>query len=54
MEFVKKGGVEYEKLALTQRSIRDTHSKLTGQINRVENTMYKLHWMGRFLSIIGF
>lgn len=54
VEFIKKGGVEYEKLRVAETGISETQSKLTREINRVETTMYRLHWIGRFLSMIGF
>lgn len=54
IEFVKKGGVEYQKLRITETGISETQSKLTREISRVETTMYRLHWIGRFLSLIGF
>jgi len=54
MDFIKKGGVEFEKHKTTEREIRMTQVKLANEINRVERDMYRLHWVGRFLSIIGF
>ena len=52
-EFIKKGGVEYEKLRIAETGIAETQMKLTREITRVERTMYRLHWIGRFLSMIG-
>ncbi|MFC1708559.1 zf-TFIIB domain-containing protein [Candidatus Omnitrophota bacterium] len=54
VEFIKKGGVEYQKLRVAEVGISETQSKLTREIGRVERDMYRLHWIGRFLSIIGF
>jgi Zn-finger nucleic acid-binding protein len=52
--FIKKGGCEYEKLRLAETGIAETQSKLTREIGRVETTVYRLHWIGRFLSLMGF
>ncbi|MFC1590769.1 zf-TFIIB domain-containing protein [Candidatus Omnitrophota bacterium] len=54
IEFIKKGGAEYEKLKIAEYGLSELNSRLTTEITRVECTMYRLHWMGRFLSIIGF
>jgi Zn-finger nucleic acid-binding protein len=54
IEFIKAGGVEYEKLKISEKGIRETQAKLTREISRVETTMNRLHWTGRFLSMIGF
>jgi len=52
-EFVEKGGVEYEKVKTVTRDIADTRVNITKRINRTERQMYRLHWIGRFLSMIG-
>ena len=54
IDYIKKGGIEYEKLRVAEVGIEQTQSKMAREISRVETTMYRLHWMGRFLSIIGF
>ena len=54
IEFIKKGGIEYEKFKTAEREIKDTQVKLDNEITRVEVTMYRLHWVGRFLSMLGF
>jgi len=54
IEYIKKGGVEYDKLSRTNAEIVATQDKLVREINRVETTMYRLHWIGRFLSTLGF
>lgn len=54
IEFIKKGGSEYEKLRIAELGIADTQSKLVREITRVESTMYRLHWIGRLLSTLGF
>ena len=54
MEFIKFGGVEYEKFKKHQGAVSNSHTKLLHKINHVETTMYRLHWLGRFLSGIGF
>ena len=54
IEFIKKGGIEYEKLRVAETGIAETQSKLTREVARVETTMYRLHWVGRFLSLLGF
>ncbi|MBN1353468.1 MAG: zf-TFIIB domain-containing protein [Candidatus Omnitrophica bacterium] len=53
-EFIKKGGSEYEKLQIAERGIAETQTKIDRELTRVECTMYRLHWVGRFLSMIGF
>jgi len=54
IEFIKKGGVEYEKLRITEKGLGEVHSRITREINRVEVSMYRLHWVGRILSLLGF
>ena len=54
IEFIKKGGAEYQKLRIAEVGIAETQSKLTREISRVECDMYRLHWLGRILSLIGF
>ncbi len=54
IEFIKKGGAEYQKLKITENGIYDTQHKLVKEISRVETQMWRLHWIGRFLSIMGF
>lgn len=54
IEFIKKGGIEYEKLRITETGLSDVRSKLTTELNRVECSMYRLHWVGRTLSMLGF
>ncbi|MCM8760640.1 MAG: zf-TFIIB domain-containing protein [Candidatus Omnitrophica bacterium] len=53
-EFIKKGGVEYEKLRIAEKGVAETQAKLIRELGRVESTMYRLHWMGRLLSSLGF
>ena len=53
VEFIEKGGVEYEKTKTPQKELINTKHKLIREINRTERQMYRLHWIGRFLSIIG-
>ncbi len=52
-EFISKGGVEYQKLKIAEQGIAETQSKLVREVNRVERQMYRLHWLGRFLSMLG-
>ena len=54
IDFIKKGGIEYEKLRIAEKGIAETQSKLTRELGRVESTMYRLHWTGRVLSLLGF
>ncbi|MEA3489672.1 MAG: zf-TFIIB domain-containing protein [Candidatus Omnitrophota bacterium] len=54
IEFIKKGGVEYEKLKIAEIGIYETQSKLINEISRVERQVWRLHWVGRFLSMLGF
>ena len=54
IEFVKKGGAEFEKFKRDDMAIRATNDKLRREVDRVETTMYRLHWIGRFLSTMGF
>jgi Zn-finger nucleic acid-binding protein len=54
VEFIKKGGIEYEKLRLAETGIAETQAKLVKEISKVETQMYRLHWIGRFLSLMGF
>lgn len=54
IEFIKKGGAEYEKLRIAESGIAETQSKLVREISRVETTMFRLHWIGRFSSSVGF
>jgi Zn-finger nucleic acid-binding protein len=54
IEYVKKGGIKYEKFARHENAIQNTQAKLAHEISRVETSMYKLHWIGRFLSSAGF
>jgi len=54
IEYVKKGGLEYQKMKIATEGIAKTQSKLTKEVARVETTMYRLHWIGRMLSILGF
>ena len=53
IDFVKKGGVEYQKVKFADRGLKEAQHKLVREIGRVERDMYRLHWVGRFLSIIG-
>jgi Zn-finger nucleic acid-binding protein len=53
-EFIKKGGAEYQKLRITETGLSEVHGKLTREISRVETTMYRMHWIGRMLSMMGF
>lgn len=54
IDYIKKGGIEYEKFVRHEKAIKNSHDSLVREINRVETTMYKLHWLGRFLSSAGF
>jgi Zn-finger nucleic acid-binding protein len=54
IEFIKLGGVEYEKLRVAEVGIAETQSKIVKEINRVECNMYRLHWISRVLSLMGF
>jgi Zn-finger nucleic acid-binding protein len=54
IEYVKKGGAEYEKMKTAEKSVLDTQHKLIREVSRVERTMWRLHWIGRFMSTIGF
>jgi len=52
-EFIEKDGVEYEKFKRSEKGIAETRIKLVKEINRVERQVWRLHWVGRFLSLIG-
>ena len=52
-EFIKKGGAEYEKLRIAEKGITGTQNKLISEINRVDRQMWRLHYIGRILSMIG-
>jgi len=54
IEFINKGGIEYEKLKLTEHGVAEAREKLAREIGRVEMSVYRLHWIGRFLSCMGF
>jgi Zn-finger nucleic acid-binding protein len=53
-EFIKLGGVEFEKFQYHHKATVNSHSKLLKKINDVECTMWNLHWLGRFLSRMGY
>jgi Zn-finger nucleic acid-binding protein len=54
IEFVKKGGAEYEKLKITEEGLSKVQARLTRTIDRVETDAIRRHWVGRFLSVLGF
>ena len=54
IEFIKCGGVEYEKLKIAETGIADTQGKLVREINRVERQVWRLHYVGRIMSLLGF
>lgn len=53
IEFIKKGGIEYEKLRIAEVGITQTRSKLVREISRVERTAL-LPRGARFLMMLGF
>lgn len=53
IEFIKKGGVEYEKLKIAESGISETQSKLVREISRVERTTL-LPRHARWLMFLGF
>jgi Zn-finger nucleic acid-binding protein len=53
IEFIKKGGIEYEKLRIAEQGIVQTHSKLVREISRVERTALLPRW-ARWLMFLGF
>jgi Zn-finger nucleic acid-binding protein len=53
IEFIKAGGVEYEKLRITERGLSDIRSKLITEISRVERADL-LGRRARWLMLLGF
>jgi len=53
IEFIQAGGVEYEKLKITERGIRETRDKLLRDISRVERADL-LGRRARWLMLLGF
>ena len=54
IEFIKKGGIEYEKLQIAEKGKLELQGKITREINRIERLTWRLHYIGRFLSTAGF
>ena len=54
IEFIKKGGIEYEKFKTAEHERLNAEHKLVREVNRVERDMYRLHHIGRFMSLMGF
>ncbi|MFH1837475.1 MAG: zf-TFIIB domain-containing protein [Candidatus Omnitrophota bacterium] len=53
VDFIKKGGIEYEKMKRSERAIVNVQSKMLRELTRVENKVHRLHWVGRILSLLG-
>lgn len=53
VEFIRKGGIEYEKMKLSEKAIAGVQVKMMKEMNRIEKKVHRLHWIGRFLSLIG-
>lgn len=53
IEFIQKGGVEYQKLKIAERGIAETRSKLVREISRVERADL-LGRRARWLMMLGF
>lgn len=52
-EFIQKGGAEYEKLRIAEKGITETQNKLISEIGKLDRQVWRLHYIGRILSLIG-
>ena len=53
-EYIAVGGIEYEKLRLTERGLNDVNSKLVTEIGRVDRKIDSAYMRARIFSLIGF
>lgn len=54
IEFVKKGGIEYEKLKIAEKGISEANIRIDRLSDKVERISYKLPWWARMLLYLGF
>lgn len=54
MEFIRAGGVEYEKLRIAEKGISELRHRLDKVSDKVERISYKLPWQARLLHSLGF
>ncbi len=53
-EYIAAGGIEFEKLRLTERGLSDVNSKLVTEISRVDRRIDSAYRRARIFSQIGF
>ena len=53
-DFIRKGGVEYEKLRLTERGDAELRIRITKVADKVERMSYKLPWYARLMLYFGY
>lgn len=52
-EYIALGGVEYEKLRLTEKGLNEVRSKLVTEISRVDRKIDNAYMRARLFSLIG-
>ncbi|HCM42690.1 MAG TPA: zf-TFIIB domain-containing protein [Candidatus Omnitrophota bacterium] len=53
-EYISVGGIEFEKLRLTERGLNDVNSKLVTEIGRVDRKIDSAYMRARLFSLMGF
>lgn len=53
-EYIAAGGIEFEKLRLTERGLSDVNSKLVTEIGRVDRKIDSAYMRARLFSMAGF
>ena len=53
-EFITAGGVEYEKMRATQKSVTRLESKLTQEVSRLDRKADSIYRRARLWSLLGF
>jgi len=53
-EYISLGGIEFEKLRLTERGLNDVNSKLVTEIGRVDRKIDSAYLRARLFSLAGF
>ncbi len=53
-EYIVAGGIEFEKLRLTERGLSDVNSKLVTEIGRVDRKIDSAYRRARLFSMLGF
>ncbi len=54
VEFIKLGGIEYEKLRIAEKGITELHTKIGKVSDKVERMSYKLPWYARLMLYLGY